>query len=268
LNAQPLPALAAGDPSVWDQALYAFLVEKGNRSGSSRTVESYSRMLWPFFHGRTPDAIRPSDVLAYAHGIGLSGRAPSGTTIRARMACLSSYFRFLIRMGMVTANPCDAVERPRTFAAPARGLSADQIRRLLATVPDTEAGRRDRAIMLTFILTGRRRAEVMSLTAGDISVEDGVAFYAYRGKGGKLGRRELPAHADDIDTVVLHTSMPRSAIAIGCPRQRPRRYERRTGFKMPGLTSRRFERVAWAMPAAPPLPERCCPPYRDTRSDC
>jgi hypothetical protein len=37
MTAQPLPALASGDPSAWDQALYAFLIEKGNRSGSKRT---------------------------------------------------------------------------------------------------------------------------------------------------------------------------------------------------------------------------------------
>ena len=36
MTAQPLPALASGDPSAWDQAVYAFLVEKGNRSGSRR----------------------------------------------------------------------------------------------------------------------------------------------------------------------------------------------------------------------------------------
>ncbi len=195
MAAQPLPALPSGDPSTWDQALYAFLVEKGNRSGSRRTVEGYGRMLWPFFNGRTPDRVRPPDVLAYAHGIGLSGRAPSGVTIGARIACLSSYFRFLIRMGLATANPCDAVERPRTITAPARGLSADQVRRLLSVVPDTVAGRRDRAILLTFILTGRRRAEVIGLTAGDISLEDETAFYSYRGKGGKRGRRELPRPA-------------------------------------------------------------------------
>jgi integrase/recombinase XerC len=195
MNPQPLPALSSGDPGVWDQALYAFLVEKGNRSGSTRTVESYSRMLWPFFRGRAPDLIRPADVLAYAHGIGVSGRAPSSTTIGARIACLSSFYRFLIRMGLMASNPCDAVERPRTIQAPARGLSADQVRRLLEVVPDTVAGRRDRAVLLTFILTGRRRTEVMSLTAGDITVDDGIAFYSYRGKGGKRGRRELPRPA-------------------------------------------------------------------------
>ena len=98
-------------------------------------------------------------------------------------------------MGLVTGNPCDALQRPRTSPAPARGLSADDVRRLLAVVPDSVRGRRDRAILLTFILTGRRRAEVISLKAGDLSVEDGTAFYSYRGKGGKTGRRELPRPA-------------------------------------------------------------------------
>src|SRR5207247_4605727 len=100
-----------------------------------------------------------------------------------------------IRMNVATANPCDALERPKSISSPARGLTAEQVRQLLAVVPDTIAGRRDRALLLTFVLTGRRRTEVLSLTAGDISVEDGVAFYAYRGKGGKRGRRELPRPA-------------------------------------------------------------------------
>ena len=33
----------------WQRALYAFLAEKQQRSGSSRTVEGYSRMLQDFF---------------------------------------------------------------------------------------------------------------------------------------------------------------------------------------------------------------------------
>ena len=178
MTSQPLPALASGDPSTWDQALYGFLVEKGNRSGSRRTVESYSRMLWPFFAdlGKTPDRVKPADVLAFVHGIGKSGRTPSSTTVGARIACLSSFYRFLIRMGLVVSNPCDAIERPRAVQSVARGYGADEVRRLLAVVPDTVAGRRDRAILLTLVLTGRRQ----------------TGFYSYRGKGGKRGRRELP----------------------------------------------------------------------------
>ena len=38
--------------SAWERTLYAFLAEKERRSGSLRTVQSYSRMLQDFF-GRT-----------------------------------------------------------------------------------------------------------------------------------------------------------------------------------------------------------------------
>src|SRR5450756_2790294 len=37
-----LPALQSGSPTAWEEAVYAFLVEKRARSGSTRTVESLS----------------------------------------------------------------------------------------------------------------------------------------------------------------------------------------------------------------------------------
>jgi site-specific recombinase XerD len=152
-------------------------------------------MLWRFFAETSPDRVTPADVLAWAHGIGLSGRPPSAVTIGARIACLSSFYRFAIRMGLLTSNPCDKVERPRQSPSPARGYSAEEVRRLLAVVADTVHGRRDRAILLTFILTGRRRSEVMELKVRDIEIEGGTVLYRYRGKGGKRGRRELPRPA-------------------------------------------------------------------------
>ena len=99
----------------WARSMYAFLAEKQRRSGSMRTVEGYSRMLQDFFGrmGKQPNEITAPDVFAWAHGVGLSGREPSAVTIGARMACVSSFYRFLIRMGIVTANPCDQLERPR-----------------------------------------------------------------------------------------------------------------------------------------------------------
>jgi integrase/recombinase XerC len=181
----------------WERTLYAFLAEKERRSGSQRTVQSYSRMLHDFFGraGRTPDHVTSQDVFAWAYSVGLSGKQPSSITIGARLACLSSFYRFLIRMKAIAANPCDAIERPRVSVGVPRGLTADDVRRLLDVVPNTPVGLRDRAIILTLVFTGRRRAEVFGLKAGDLSAENGRTFYAYRGKGGKTGRRELPAPA-------------------------------------------------------------------------
>ena len=178
MPARYFPATASDESSGWQQTVMAFLAEKERRSASRRTVEGYARMLWPFLSGiGSPDRVTPAHVLAWAHGIGLSGREPSSATVGARIACLSSYYRFLIRMQAVSSKPCDALERPKGVQSVARGLSSEEVRRLLAVVPDTVAGRRDRALLLTFILTGRRRSEVTGLTAGDISVEGETAFY-------------------------------------------------------------------------------------------
>jgi len=156
-------------------------------------------MLRDFFGraSKTPDAVGPQDAFAWAYGVGLSGKQPSSTTVNARIACLSSYYRFLIRMQLVASNPCEQLQRPRPKQAVARGLGASDLKRLLAIVPETPVGMRDRAIILTLVLTGRRRAEVLALKAGDIVEGDGRVTYAYRGKGGKTGRRELPVPAYD-----------------------------------------------------------------------
>jgi site-specific recombinase XerD len=195
MTAQSL--VLGGKVDRWEQAIYAFLAEKERRSGSARTVQAYSRMLCHFFGalGKTPDVISSQEVFAYAHSIGVSGRKPSSVTVAARIACLSSFYRFLIRMEMVTSNPCDKLERPKATPAPPRGLVATDIQRLLAVIPDTPVGLRDRAIILVLTLTGRRRTEVLSLKVGDLSREGETAYYRYRGKGGKQGRRELPQPA-------------------------------------------------------------------------
>lgn len=105
-------------------------------------------------------------------------------------------------MGLATSNPCDQLERPRAAPSVPRGLSPTEIKRLLSVIPDTRAGLRERAVILTLILTGRRRSEVMDLTAGDI-VNTGGLFYTYRGKGGKRGKRELPRPAFEAIDVAL-----------------------------------------------------------------
>ena len=74
--------------------MYAFLAEKERRSGSQRTVESYSRMLQDFFGrlGTPPDRVTSQDVFTYAHGIGLGEAAIVGhcrRSSRVRVVLLS-----------------------------------------------------------------------------------------------------------------------------------------------------------------------------------
>ena len=214
-SAQTLPTVFSGSSSAWQGSLYAFLAEKQRRSGSNRTPDSYYRTLRHFFGGlhKSPDQVSSSRTYsAFAHGIGLSGREPSPVTVGARLSCISCFFKFLIRLDLLKANPCDPVERPKPRPGAPSGLSASQMQRLLQVIPDTLRGRRDLAIVLTLVLTGRRRSEVVNLTAGDIAFDDSAVFYRYVGKGGVRGRRELPSPAlvssGDLLAMSARTSPP------------------------------------------------------------
>src|SRR3990172_12578302 len=218
-------------------------------------------MLQDFFGrvGKAPDKVTVQEVFMWAHGKGVSGKDPSPVTIGARMACMSSFFRFLIRMDIVHTNPCDKLERPRTSTPPARGLSAEEVRRLLAVIPDTPQGLRDRAIILTLVLTGRRRAEVFRMTAGDFSCENGVCYYSYRGKGGKAGRREFPQPALDAlraalgafekDLGVMGAFGVALALSRGCRGWRA--HERHLLRPVPALPRERWAAAGRSAPAAP-----------------
>ena len=71
----------------------------------------------------------------------------------------------------MSSKPIPAILWNAPSLAPAHQAASPhpQMQRLLQVIPDTVKGRRDLAIVLTLVLTGRRRSEVVNLTAGDIA---------------------------------------------------------------------------------------------------
>jgi hypothetical protein len=71
LLAEPL------DPTKWESAMQAFLAEKHRRTGSMRTVPSYSRILTAFFGqlGKTPDQVVTAEAKVFCFGRGVSQRS-------------------------------------------------------------------------------------------------------------------------------------------------------------------------------------------------
>lgn len=189
-------ALVKHEAPNWTGIILAWLSEKRKRSGSTQTEYAYGSHLRRFLEHvrRTPDRVTPDMVFTYAYGIGLSGRDPSPNTIRIRLAAVSSFYRFCQRLGVLDKNPVDQIDRPRTPQAPVRGLSTEEVRTLLQTIPSSSySGKRDRAITLACLLTGRRRTEVVTLKGCDIQSVTGVGvLYTYRGKGGFRKMRQLP----------------------------------------------------------------------------
>lgn len=190
------PAAIAELDAPWRAVAGAFLTEVAQRTGSVRTPQEYGRYLARFMASMSdPAAATPAQVHGFAYGPGASGRMPSPSTVSVRLAALRGFYDFARRMRLIDRNPADDVKRPRNAEPTPRGLTADELRRLLAQTPPTPSGARDRALILTAVLTGLRRAEVLGLRAGDLERRGDVVYYTARTKGGSQRFRELPAPA-------------------------------------------------------------------------
>jgi site-specific recombinase XerD len=125
----------------------------------------------------------------------LEERSLSGTTIRRKLAALSSLFEHLCDANAVTHNPVKGVKRPKveSYEGKTPALGDAQARALLnAPGAHTEKGKRDRAILSVLLYHGLRREEVCTLKVRDIHQRRGVPHLRVHGKGGKL--RYLPLH--------------------------------------------------------------------------
>jgi integrase/recombinase XerD len=92
--------------------------------------------------------------------------AAKSSTVRRRLAALSSFFKHLVRHGVVARNPLVDVERPtiNRIEGSTAAVSEIQARKILdAPAADTLASLRDRAILSVGLQVGFRRAEIAAL---------------------------------------------------------------------------------------------------------
>lgn len=144
---------------------------------------------------------RPDDMrlVTRAHVIAwrdhLKKRELAGSTIRRKLAALSSLFEYLAERNAVADNPVNGVKRPKAPAGEGLTprLSDDQARRLLEAPDETTLkGKRDRAILATLLFHGLRRAELCDLRVQDLTQREGIPHLRIEGKGDRI--RFIPAH--------------------------------------------------------------------------
>ena len=115
----------------------------------------------------------------------------ASSTIRRRLAALSSLYKHLVRHGHAAKNPVGEVERPAINRDEGSTLAfaKAQARKLLdLPAEDTIAGLRDRAILSVGLQVGLRRAEIAALTVGDLHQNRGYDSLRVMRKGGSATR--------------------------------------------------------------------------------
>ena len=140
--------------------------------------------------------------------------APS--TVRRRLAALSSLFKHLVRYGYAEKNPVAEVERPAINRREGSTLAFSKVDAAkILDKPDekTLEGLRDRAILAVGLQVGLRRAEIASLIVGDLHQNRGYDSLRITRKGGRhdalaihpnTAKRlraylEAAGHASDLD---------------------------------------------------------------------
>jgi site-specific recombinase XerD len=140
--------------------------------------------------------VTPAHVIAWREALGSEDRKLGGTSIRHRMAALSSLFQYLCHKNAVTHNPVKGVKRPRSESGEGKtpAIADHQARKLLVTPAEKSLkGVRDRAILATLLYHGLRREELCKLNVTDYRHERrGVQHLKVTGKGEKT--RYIPLH--------------------------------------------------------------------------
>ena len=194
---------------VPDQHLDAFLQHLTHeRSASPYTIRNYSQTLgefvrWHETDRKTPPAweqLQRDDFRYYLRHLGRNKLSRAATQLR--FSALRSFYKFLIRRGVVAASPIKGLLLPKTEKRLPKFLTGGQMIALLeAPLGELEAGKknagpppdaalfhRDVAILETIYSCGLRVSELSGLRVSDMNSSEQLV--RVRGKGRK--ERQVP----------------------------------------------------------------------------
>ncbi len=164
------------------------------RGVADNTLASYRRDLARYTahladRGVTdPRSVTEAHVTDFLAGLreGSPDHPPLAASSAGRaLVAVRGFHRFLALEGEVDTDPAGAVSPPRPPSRLPKAISVDEVERLLeaASVGDTPASLRDRALLEVLYGAGARISEAVGLDVDDIDAEEGVVRLF--GKGSK-----------------------------------------------------------------------------------
>lgn len=161
---------------------------RGERNLSPYTVRNYRGDVGEFVgflkkQGiESPAAVERNVLRAYLAWLEKQGRAR--TSIARKMAEVRSFFRFLVRDGVIDRNPLVNFSSPKVEKRLPSFLTGQEASDLMDGLAGrTPRAQRDRALLELLYAAGLRVSEIVGIDLGDISVD--TRELRVRGKGSK-----------------------------------------------------------------------------------
>lgn len=205
------------DPSI-DLIIAAWLDAKRGKSGSDRTLTAYRDTLGSFrsllqSSGADLTADPQSIALAAQGWAGLRGPRARSTgdvapaTYNHRLAVLASFYDYAVKHQLIERNPIDMVERRHVPQSEPKYIPFTQLLTDLRAIDQTSPlGKRDYALAMVALTTGRRLNEIASWRWRDVQLEGArVNLTTRRTKGGDPMRDRLRPGASAALLAWLHS---------------------------------------------------------------
>ena len=136
------------------------------------------------------------------------------TSVARKIASLRTFFQFLIREGVVESNPAKMVATPKIERKIPNHLSMEEAVRFIESPdPNTDLGRRDRAILEFLYATGIRVGELVSLNLRDIDFRERLV----RVTGKRKKQRIVPFGEPALQALMHYLEESRPVFLAGCP---------------------------------------------------
>jgi len=127
------------------------------------------------------------DGLLIREYLGVLHKKNKKATIARKLSAIRSFFRYLLRQGVITENPADFVATPKQDKTIPEYLSVDHMFRLLDFIqPDTVLAYRNRAIFETLYSSGIRVSELAGMNVLDVDFEAGLIRVFGKGRKERL----------------------------------------------------------------------------------
>src|SRR5438067_4742115 len=106
------------------------------------------------------------------------------STTARKLATLRSFYKFLIRRGVVSVNPLSTIRTPKQEKRLPKCLDLEQVQKLLEAPGDADLlSARDKAMLEVLYSSGIRVSELVELEMSDLDLQEGVL--RVKGKGRK-----------------------------------------------------------------------------------
>jgi site-specific recombinase XerD len=173
---------------------------------SPHTLRAYGRSMagycgWLDARGLDLLSVKRPIIDGYRHTL-----AGAPATVAAKLAALSSFYRYAVSADVIAGNPVELVKRPKVDPdhSSTEGLSKDQARALL--VAARADGPRSHALVSLLVFTGIRLSEALNASTTDYGHDAGHRTLSIRRKGGKDGKVAVPAPAVEALNAYLGTT--------------------------------------------------------------